>query len=269
MSLNPNEQNPTEGMIRPVSPETQGLINKHIQGLGLKWRVRTAVIDGLDRPSIVSDAAMHEHRIGFPVRFNNTEDEFDVVHELIHGRFAERMDPIFSAVLFLKDTYLSNPETARKARQVYYAQQLVDVWVADYMQAYDPVLVDAETHSYIGYANGLLDLGILNVQDIVNSADFIIASALNYAEIKRVHLRKMEKPQSVLRRRLSQILTGDSEKVSMELGTYYRDLPILPPSTEDAVRLFSDKSREAARILGFDDVEPQIVTEDAKHVWKF
>jgi len=246
------------------SPEIENIMEPYIKQMGLMWKV-VSEFGETDRPQVVSVKQAHEHRILMPNDYRGKLGKYrcDVVHELVHGKFAESLDPIFSGVYFDRGYDERKPEIQVQMYRTYYAQQLVDVWVADRMRKLDRILNIEDIDTSM--------TGFLTLPDefyIRNPLEILLGYALNQAEITRGGFKGYDKRQKKVLHRVERVLGGEDAKTAERLAHLYSTLPELPDNREEALSLFEKSTQKAAEILGL-PIQPKIVKSEEDNVWRF
>jgi hypothetical protein len=233
--------------------------------LGISWPV-DARFAPVDRPQIYVDVQNQLHHIRIPDAHRLTPFSYwrcDYVHELVHAKMAETVDPIFAATYFSKDYDETNPEVAQKMWLTSYAQQLVDIWVYDRMHQLEPALVEEDVVTWLNAVNHMNDqeLGELQIETI-------LGAALTSASIDRFGLGRYRQEYAKVLKTVRNLWGTEAARQVRTLSSLYSGLPPLPDNQDTALRLFEQSTKKAARILGF-DINPHIVDDNGLNVWKF
>lgn len=237
------------------------ILASYIHQLGLQWRVVLTVDPARDRLSIVSRKDGQEHRIFFPP--GHTEAfRCDLVHELIHAKFAEAIDPIFSSIYFQRSADINDPVFRQKAQMVYYAQMPVEVWVADYMNRVDRNLTTEDVTTWLRAIDQIPGPELRRF-----AAETVIGYAVNYAQIRRTGIKGYDRQENRVLQKMQAFLGRKAEQIGRQLGRYYRELPLLPMNATQAIPIFEQATQETAKIVGF-PIKPSLVQEEDHWVWK-
>lgn len=185
------------------------------------------------------------------------------MHELTHAKFAESIDPLFSAPAFHPSLDRHNPHTRQQMQMVQYSQLPVEIWVSDYMATIDPkiaeedittVLIPAAQMPGEQYEESPLDVGF--------------GYALNYGELVR---RKLDKKyRNYGRQALTKIyrhLGAEIGQTCEQLGTFFAELPELPMDPTQALPLLEQAAQETARIVRF-PIRPSLTQHESRWVWQ-
>jgi hypothetical protein len=244
--------------------QAHNLIEPYIAQLGLSWHVDLRFAQ-VDRPQITVDPSRQVHHIDMPFAHAQMMDQFrcDYVHELVHGYFAEKIDPIFATTYFARDYDTNDPDFTKKAWMVSWSQQLVDIWVGDKMATLDKKLVREDVSTWLDATLSLPDQDLRELQ-----IETVLGYALNHAQIIRQNLREFGRKNERVGSRIRQLFGKDTLRVANALGDLYTNLPVLPMDSTEAIPLFETKTREAAQLLGF-PVNPTIVQDGDLRVWKY
>lgn len=237
-------------------PEAPSFVDQYTQQLGIMWRVNR-VNGQVDRPSIISDPQERTHTIMLPP---GGVAPCDVAHELIHASWAERLDPIFSTVFF--DPVVAETEDAQaKMQMVYYAQQLIDVWVADRMAQLDSRLVQQDVATFTESM-----LRVPNAVYTQSPLEVMLGSAMNQAQITRQRVQGFNNKQKQIERRVEDILGRPNARITKKLTDLYTNLPQLSSDKQVACAQFQQQTQQSARILGF-PIEPRLVESNGRTFW--
>lgn len=239
--------------------ERVSAVDSYKHQLGISWR--TTIQHGrVDRPSIITVPEQQRHEILLPP---GNVAQCDLVHELIHARWAEQYDPILATVFFSSRYNQNSPELAQAMSMTYYAQQLVDVWVQDAMKEKYPQLLQEDVETTLA--------AFLHVPDQVARQmghDLLLTIALNRAGIERNGVQNVKNKQKQAEDRFDRIFKRDGERQRKRLTDLYKKLPAMPSEREVIFSEFQYATQRAAQILGF-PITPQLVSEDDRTVWIF
>jgi hypothetical protein len=239
-------------------PEAPSFIDQYTRQLGINWRVIREV-GSVDRPSILTDPDAQLHRIITPA---HGVAQCDAVHELVHASWAEQLDPIFASVFFDPELDTSDAETTNKMTMVYYAQQLIDVWVSDRMGQLNMKLVEEDVSSF---TQSLLRLQPVSFQNA--PLEVALGTAMNRAQIGRFSLKGYNNKQKQIEERVEKILGRDYRRMTKKLGELYSGLPLLSQQRAEALDQFQQHTQKAARIIGF-PINPFIVDVGNRAYWR-
>lgn len=239
-------------------PETPSFVDQYKTQLGINWRV-TSELGTVDRPSIITDPDAQLHRIITPAQ---GIAQCDMVHELVHASWAEKLDPIFASVFFDPELDTSNPDVTNNMTMVYYAQQLIDVWVSDRMGQLNMNLVNEDVATF---TQSMLRLQPAAYQNA--PLEVALGTAMNRAQIGRFGLKGFNNKQKEIEERVEKILGREYGRMTKKLGELYGGLPLLSEQRLEALQQFQQQTQKAARIIGF-PINPVIVDAGNRAYWR-
>lgn len=245
--------------------ETLRFIDDYSQRLGLMWKVRFAHAH-VDRPQIISNEIDREHLLKIPMVYVARPIEewrYEAVHEFIHAMFAEKIDPIFANVQFYPDYDFKTREVQDKTQMLYYSQQLIDVWVGDYMRKLNPQLVKEEVEGWLKAETAVPDEFYVR-----NPLVMIVSYAINEADIARGKIEGLVPLRREIRKRINRVLGKEATSVTGKLSAMFRNLPKLPLDKEMAIPLFQRQTRQTAQILKF-PLTPTLIEHEGRWLWRF
>lgn len=239
-------------------------LDPYIKQLGLRWKVATAVEEGLDRPSISSSKREQIHRIAFPlVHVQNMEElRCDFAHELIHGKLAESIDPIFSGIRFHPSYDIHDPTFQQQARMVYFAQMPIEVWVSDYMAKLDPKLAEEDVKTWL---ESILTIPGPQLKHMAQETT--VAFGVNAADIKRHKITGLNTQEQRALKKIRTFLGQNAHDSANQLARFFTTLPQLSVNPNQAIPLLERSTQQTARILRF-PIKPTLTQVGEDWVWK-
>lgn len=246
--------------------EREPFVDDFINKLGLAWDVRY-VYGSVDRPLLTSSESEREHQLIFPWAHADFTREFrcDFANMLARAKFAEKISPIFAQARFPKGHDIEGKDFSYGAMMVYYSQQLVEVWSADYVEKMlGKDLIEEDVSSWIDVALNIPEQVILD-----NQMEMILGYSLSRANLERSGIEGYEWGLNKVLGRIVGAFGESGYGLAVNMGEFYSKLPELPiEDREEALGLFASKTQEAAQMLGY-PIKVELSGQEGDLVWNF
>lgn len=211
--------------------------------------------------SILSDPFQRRHQIEvYPEaakdwRFWRTQ----VAHEVCHGWLAERVDPAFACMRFLR-AYgelqgAGQAEFTRRAGAAYRAYILVDVWVNELRHRFWPDMTAVANNGFTSSVIALTKRGQLG------QGDHLIALAQDIAERRRLNQPTVDYSPAFA------TLEQETAQAVQALADFYTALPNLSYQYDADIEILRQAVVGASQLLQLPFM-PELVMEDNTWVWK-
>ncbi len=230
--------------------------------LGLTWGLNQ-VYGNVGDVRLASSKSEQAHQLTLPMNGLSVDAyRTDIALMLSKAKLAESRDPLFSTVRFRPEYDITDRQFQRNAHQVYYAQQVTDIWGMDLVAGtLGRDMVHEEIDSWLGLVRQIPDESIEEI-DLAYAMGF----ASRFAMMRRYCLTDLEPVfnQEVERLRRMTDLKGLTQ--ILNLAQYYQHLPSLTQNPDGAVIQLEQATRELSEILGF-SAFPSIVKVNNDWVW--
>ncbi|MBU1119183.1 hypothetical protein KKH43_04855 [Patescibacteria group bacterium] len=234
--------------------ELQKIVEEFIKTFGIKWDVTVKVHPGIRGCQIVSFAGRSPlHEILINTRPMLGQNLFDVAHEIVHALFAERIDPLFSGVMF-NPAHESQVDHSMRFKEVEIAQAGIDIWINRLREEHYPGMMLEDVDAFAKAVFPRIMQGIPFEQTgIVALAVFIAEShGIGYG-------------CSAIESRLE----GKPGKKVRALANLFESLPNLEFIRDKDLQKLQRLVQKVAQILEF-AIRPRIVEhETGYHVWTY
>lgn len=241
-------------------PERPRYIDSYTNQLGIQWPVSIEP-GNVNGPSIITSPAERRHYIQYPV--GGSLPECDALHELVHASWAEKLDPLFCSIFYERAIDTEDYDTRVRMYHLYYAQQLIDVWVGDRMWQVNPETVKQDIGSY-AMSMAVLPESALRAHQ---PGDIYVSLAIQMASIERHKVTGYNNKMKGIVDKIKKIYGVQAERMINRLTRLFKELPELPSERETALAVFQEQTQRAARIMGL-DFTPVIVEEDGTTCWQ-